>query len=409
MKVLFTMTGSWGTGSGTVVEAVSRELIERGHEVMVLCPNPQPEEGAPDLQPPPGIRQALWQFPLKDAGVELYTFPLMIPDPNPSNLRNAWTFRDLSQNELDLYISAFQKRFEEAVAEFAPDIVICHHIWLMAYAVARLGHPYVCVAHHSDQMGFAFDERIRPYATEAALNAEYIFAITDSNRDEVLDLYGVPEERVVVIPNGYDQDVFRPMEVDRPALLKAFDLSIPEGATLITFAGKLSRTKGIDVLLEANKLLQQQRNVHLVVFGTGELEDAMDPSDTERYELKNVHFLGHQDYGVIARFHNLARFSVMPSRTEGFGIAALEAMGCGKPIVTTRTGGPDVYGVGEVVETEDPEGMAAAMLRIIDLDEDAYGALCREALQAARAYSWARITEERIGYYREVRARGREE
>ncbi|MDX1529975.1 MAG: glycosyltransferase family 4 protein [Rhodothermales bacterium] len=407
MNVLFTMTGSWGTGSGTVVEAVVDELVARGHRVCVLYPRTAaaPETG---FEHAPEARHEVWPFPLLKRGVELYTYPLMIPDPNPSNFDGAWTFRDLTQDQIDLYIESFSERLMEVVRGFEPDVIECQHIWLMPYAVAELGLPFFVTAHHSDQMGFEFDKRIRPYATRAAEAAETVFAITEANREEIVRHYGIPEEKVVCLGNGYDKEVFTPVEVDRKALLERFGLEIPPGCPLVTFAGKLSKTKGVDTLLLANRLLQEAREeageppVHLVLFGTGKLEAVLDPEDEPLYSMAHVHLLGHQPYEVVRDFHNVARFSVMPSRTEGFGLAALEAMGCGLPMVVTEIGAADTYAVGEAVPPESPALLAEAMLKLLRMPDDAYRQLRERALAKAQEFSWATITEKRLEHYAEA-------
>jgi glycosyltransferase involved in cell wall biosynthesis len=405
MNVLFTMTGSWGTGSGTVVEAVVEKLVARGHRVCVLYPE---TSGAPSLEGEhaPAARHEVWPFPLLERGVELYTFPLMIPDPNPTNFDRAWTFRDLEQGQIDLYISSFQRRLREVVEDFEPDVIECQHIWLMPYAVAELGLPFVVAAHHSDQMGFHFDERIRPYATRAAEAASFIFALTAPNHDEIVELYGVEESKVLTLGNGYDRKVFKPADVDRAAVFDRFGLDVPDDAPLVTFAGKLSRTKGVDVLLRSHRLVQERRAAageppyHLVLFGTGSLGDVLDGATPA--SLDRVHLLGHQPYAVVRDFHNLARFSVMPSRTEGFGLAALEAMGCGLPIITTAIGAADTFAVGPVVPPEDAEALADAMLDLLRLDAADLADLSEAALARAHTFSWDTITDRRLDVYAHV-------
>ena len=85
--------------------------------------------------------------------------------------------------------------------------------------------------------------------------------------------------------------------------------------------------------------------------------------------------------------HNLAVLSVLPSRTEGVGIAALEAMGCGKPIVATRVGGLADFAVGGLVEPEDAQGLAEQILRVLRMNARDYNLLCDEALNVAHRYS----------------------
>src|SRR5688572_15397516 len=101
------MTGSWGTGSGTVIEALSAGLIARGHEVAVLHPE---NAGAPaDTEVrAAGARHEMWPFPVREpapakaGGVELPCFPLMISDPNPRAPEGAWTYAALSDDQRDL-------------------------------------------------------------------------------------------------------------------------------------------------------------------------------------------------------------------------------------------------------------------------------------------------------------------
>ena len=397
MRILFTMTGSWGTGSGTVVEAVTAELHERGHETLVLHPS------APGFDERRDGAEA-WPFPIRNDDAELETFPLMIPDPNPENLPDAPTYRTISDAQLQLFLDAYTEKLRTTVQDFQPDLLECQHVWAMPYVAAKLDLPYIAVAHHSDQMGFRFDPRMQPYAREAAQNARYVFAISESVRANVLDLYGLPPERVVTIGNGYDQDVFTPRAVDRAALLAAHDLTIPDDAPIITFAGKLSKTKGVDILLEANRVLQAARAdageppAHLILFGTGNLEDVLD-ANRDAYSLDHVHLLGHQPYTTVRDFHNVARFSVIPSRTEGFGIAGLEAMGCGLPLIATRSGGPETFAVGHVVEPEDVDALTDAMLDLLRQPDDVYRALREEAHARAREFSWGAIAEQRIAMY----------
>ena len=406
MRILFTMTGSWGTGSGTVVEAVVAELAGLGHEIGILYPQ---TKGAPvlDGEHAPEATHFIWHFPLEGDDATLGTFPLMIPDPNPTNFDDAPTFRDIEQPQLDLYIDSFGERLDEVVAAFQPDVIECQHIWAMPYAVAERGLDFIVCAHHSDQMGFAYDERIRPYATRAARDAAFLFAITESNREEIIEYYEVPADKVVTIGNGYDKEVFKPADVDRAALLRRFDLDIPSGAPLVTFAGKLSKTKGVDFLYAANKVIQaryaetDEPAPHLILFGTGKLEDVLD-GDPDQYAHENVHLVGHQTYETVRDFHNIARLSVMPSRTEGFGLAALEAMGCGLPLVVTEIGAADTYAVGEIVPSEDAAALADGILKLLRLPQDAYHALRNRAYEKAQTFSWAEIAAQRLDYYERV-------
>jgi glycosyltransferase involved in cell wall biosynthesis len=386
VRVLFTNTGPWGTGSATVVDGVMNELIRRGHEARVIFPDSGFE--SPDFsryyENPD--RFSILKFPVTYNGEELYTFPLIITDPHPRNFRHAWTFKDLSQSQLEAYMCYYCDFTEKVIEEFKPDIIECQHIWIMDYVLENKGYKYISVAHHSDQLGFRYDRRMRRYARRAARHASYIFAISESVREEVLELYPVDSKRVVVLPNGYDQNVFYRKEVDRSELLARFGLERYRNTPIITFAGKISKTKGIDYLLKANKIIQKQRQTAIVVFGAGDLQDVISEDSPDSHEMKNVILMGHQTPEVLAAFHNVARLNVLPSRSEGFGIAALEAMGCGLPIVASRTGGLAKLVVDGLVAIGDYREIARKALRILALPDREYQKLSDQAHRRACEY-----------------------
>ena len=204
MKVLFTNTGPWGTGSATVVNGVMNELIRKGHQARVIFPDSGFESPDFDRYYDHPDRFCILEFPTTINGEELYTFPLIITDPHPRNFPHAWTFKDLTLAQLRAYMDYYGELTERVIHEFQPDVIECQHIWIMDYVLGKKGYNYISVAHHSDQLGFRYDRRMRKYARRAARHASYIFAISDSVRKEVLSLYPVEPERVLMLPNGYD-------------------------------------------------------------------------------------------------------------------------------------------------------------------------------------------------------------
>ncbi|MFQ5926566.1 MAG: glycosyltransferase family 4 protein [Terriglobia bacterium] len=403
MRVLLTNTGPWGTGSAVVAEAVLQELRRRGHRAALFFPDAQfetPEKkhyySKPNLY-------RVWRYPVERDGRVLETFPLMITDPHPRNFPGACTFRSLSDELLAFYFEEARRELARVVDWFRPDIVECHHIWSMGHLVGELGLPYVAVAHHSDQLGYRYDLRIHPYANRAAAGAQWIFAISEFVRREVLTLYArVPEEKVVILENGYNQRIFHPQRVNRARALRQLGVENASELPIITFSGKISHTKGVDILLRANRLVQRERKALLLLLGAGRLEQQFSAEERAEFHLENVRQVGHRPQPVLAKLHNLATVSVMPSRSEGFGIAALEAMGCGTPVVATRSGGPETFVVGETVPVGDVEALAAALLQVLNLSPRATRELRQAALRKARHYSWREIVTRRLRYFRQA-------
>ncbi|MDF2633197.1 MAG: putative Starch synthase [Pelosinus sp.] len=401
MKVLITNTGPWGTGSGTVADAVMQELIKRGHEVVAFFPDLGLPGAEYDKYYGNKERYRIVPFPVEYEGVKLYTFPLIISDPNPRNYKHAWTFRDLTEVQLQAYLGYIKQELMKVLEEFQPDVIECQHIWAIDHILHELGYSYVAVAHHSDQLGFLYDTRMREYAIRSANNAKYIFAISDYVKQEVIDLYGVSSEKVISTSNGYKQSVFMELEINREEEMARFGLSKFKDLPLITFCGKVSKTKGIDVLLRANSLIQQRQKAVILVLGGGELDEICNEISDE-YSMENVVYLGHRSQEDLAILHNLAKMSVLPSRTEGFGIAALESMACGIPIVATNVGGLAEFAVGGLVEPENHVLLAEAIIRILEMGDDQYQELCHKSLDKAHQYSWSSIVDTRLKYYEEM-------
>ena len=308
----------------------------------------------------------------------------------------------MSTAQISLFHSEFEQRLQQEIADFQPDIIECHHIWYMAYVVKKLGYPYICVAHHSDQMGYRFDPRIRPIADEVAKSAQFVFAISEFVQQDVSTMYPIDTERVVTITNGYDDVLFCPKKVDRKALFCEYDLAIPEDATIVSFAGKLCTNKGVDTILQANRYLAEDSNIHFVLMGAGRIDDITGAMRRDEYSLERVHFVGHQPPAVVARFHQIATMSVMPSRSEGFGIACVEAMGCGLPVIVTRCGGPESYAVGETIDVDAPEQLAQAVNKIANLSYEDHQTLSQQAQDVAAQHRWDSIVKKRLTYYEKL-------
>lgn len=399
MRILFTNTGSWGTGAGTVIEGVARELIELGHEVKVIFPDAGiASADSEKYYDNPDLFHII-RFPATHKGITFETFPLMIADPNP-RAPNARTYKDLTDDELAALIDLFTTEFSSVIGEFKPDIVETEHAWLMGYVFSKLGVPYVVGTHNSDQMGFRYDKRMRPYAIECAQKARYLFSINEGAIDELSAMYEIPRERIIYFPNGYDQNLFKPKQVDRKAVFERYGMHEDPELPVITCVAKLSKTKGIDTLIEANAIIQAKLPCTILIFGSGKLEDVYPDGPPLPSQLTNIRFMGHQPPAVIAEYNNIADLSVLPSRSEGFGVAALEAMGCGVPVIATDMGQMGRFVVGDVIQPDDAQAFARSIIALLSLSSDKMQQLRTKANETARSYSWHDIALKRLEYYR---------
>lgn len=398
MKILFINTGPWGTGSFTLIKCLAKELIKLGHKVKIFFPDADFQSLDKEEYYSNPTLYYIWNFPLKTSGSFIHTFPLMITDPHPRN-PDAITFKALSDKQLDTYEDELHRQLLTLIHSFKPDIIECHHIWYPCWMLYHMGLDYIVTAHHSDQMGFRYDPKVQKKAIAAAKGAKKIIAISESVKKEVIELYNVDENRAIVLANGYDETVFKPKKVNREVILRKLGLDIPINSRIVSFAGKLSQTKGIDILLQANKLINSNLNIHFIVMGSGELNNILNTINPDSYSLKNMHFVGHQHPEGVADIHHISYLSVMPSRSEGFGISCLEAMACGLPIVVTRSGGPEYFAVGKIIDIESAQQLAEGIIELLNVPEIEYQKLCDKAVRVARGYSSSGITQKHLDLY----------
>ena len=208
---------------------------------------------------------------------------------------------------------------------------------------------------------------------------------------------GVPAGMTATIPSAVDPGRLRPTRA-RDELRRDLGLD-PDEDVLLTLAS-LVRRKGLDVLVDALPRLRSKRRYRLLVAGDGPERAALEERARDRGVAERVRFLGAR--ADKADLLAACDVFVLPSRREGLGVAALEAMAAGRPVVATRVGGLGeavVDGVtGLLVAPEDPSALAAALTRLCDDAElaRAYGAAGPE--RVARGH----LPEQMVAAYEEL-------
>lgn len=237
----------------------------------------------------------------------------------------------------------------------------------------------------------------RPLRGVAVRRAAGLIAGSQRELDRVHKAYGVPDERLALIPNSLDVRRWRP--TDRAAARAA--LGIAEDAQVAVWHGRVEvESKGLDVLLDAWRLISSATSDLrlLLIVGTGQDADAFRrevataPADTVRWEERWVY-----EPSEVGRYLSAADVSIRPSRREGFAVSLVEAMACGLPIVATNVSGvPEALGedhpAGLVVASEDPGAIADAVKQLFD-DE----VLRTELGRRARARAEAEFSLEAVG------------
>lgn len=240
-------------------------------------------------------------------------------------------------------------------------VVFCGHLNLapLAAVVARLIGAKLVVQTH----GIEAWPRPNLLIRDSVEKAELILCVSRYTRARLLDWASVPPERVVVLPNTVNT-VFSPG--DGSALRQAWNL---EGKMVLLTVGRLDsreRYKGHDRVISALRTLD--KNVAYVVLGEGDDLDRIRSLAAEAEVADRVQFRGTVKSETLVDAYRMADLFVMPSTGEGFGIAFLEAMASGTPVLGLAVAGAcDALADGElgmaVAEKEFPGALAAAIGR----------------------------------------------
>ncbi len=380
-----------GSGSGIYTMNIAQELVKEGHHVFVIDIDNQLD--ATDY---PFQRRTILCDESQNINPDLkFNFPCFTTHPRSTN-----TYYDLTDEQIEKYVSLFSEITKEVVSDFKPDVIHAQHLWITPYVALKSGVPYVITVHGTDLMGFKKDERFHKYALEGARNAKKIITISRQVNNDTIELYKLPEDKLILNPNGFDDNIFKIKKVDKAELFKKFGLDIiPE--KLISFVGKFTDFKGIDLLIKAARIVTDEiLEIIFALAGDGELMPDMKKLKAE-LKLENVHFLGHQTQIDVASLYNAADVSVVPSRIEPFGLVAIEALACGTPVVATKAGGlPDFVNdkVGQLVEMDNYEALAEAIIEELKNNtKQTKGKFA--AIYAKENYSWKKTLQKVIEIY----------
>ena len=268
----------------------------------------------------------------------------------------------------------------------------------------ELNLPLVCTFHTLDRVkAESMPEEVeadmphRRAEAEASIIdcSDAVLASCTVEADQIASLYGGDPGRIRIVPPGVDHAFFGPGH--RPQARRA--LGLPVDGRLLLFVGRIQPLKCADVAIETLAELRQSggEQARLVVVGGpsgphGEksLQSLHDVADA-RGVRDHVHFVAPQPHELLSSYYRAADVCIVPSRSESFGLVALEAAACGTPVVASAVGGlttlVDHGRTGYLVDEPDPVAYAAAVRRVFD-EPLAAERLSTASVLRARRYTW---------------------
>lgn len=348
-------------GSGVVATELGIALSERGHEIHFITYK----------QP---VRLELLSHHIHFHEVSVPQYPLFQYQP---------------------YELALSSKLVTVVKEFHLDLLHVHYAIPHAYAgyMAKkmleeegIRIPMVTTLHGTDITLVGNHPFYKPAVTFSINKSDAVTSVSQSLKDDTLRLFDIKQE-IDVVPNFIDIEKHNVTYTDCQRAMMA-----EENERIVTHVSNLRPVKRIQDVIEVFDRIQQKMPAKLIMVGEGPEKEPAERLAAEKGISEKVLFLGNSD--EVNKILSFSDLFILPSEKESFGLAALEAMSSGVPVISSNTGGlPEVneHGVsGYLHDIGDIEGMAAHALHILG-DDNTLNEFKRNAKQVASRFETKNI------------------
>jgi teichuronic acid biosynthesis glycosyltransferase TuaC len=284
------------------------------------------------------------------------------------------------------------------------DCIDAHFVYPDGLAAVLLGKvlgvPVTVSARGSDINYFPSFKLIRPMIRWTLAHADRIIAVSAFLKDAMVSL-GANPDKIRVIPNGVDADLFRPMSRDEARS----NLNLPPGMLLLVSVGALIRLKGHQSLIRAfGKIAQRHPQWKLYILGEGPLRSELESLVCELNLQHRVYLPGKWPNEELPHWFNAAEVSLLMSEREGWPNVLTESLACGTPVVATRVGGvPEILHSPElgILVDQNVESISEGLEKALAKNWD------REAIsKQTRERTWATVAAEMEAvFFEQLRSR----
>jgi len=359
-------------GSGVVATELGKALAGKGHHIHFITYS----------QP---VRLDFFSANISYHEVEVVNYPLFDYVPYESALTSKLV-HVAKYEELDLLH-----------VHYAIPHASAAYLAKMILAEQGIHIPVVTTLHGTDITLVGRDSSFEPVVTFAINHSDGITAVSDSLRKDTFSNFKITRP-IEVIPNFIDLNRFskKPKDHFKKAIA-------PLGERLLVHTSNFRKVKRVQDVIEVFKRVNQFIPCKLLLLGDGPERATIEKICHENQQHEEVRFLGKQD--AIEEILSVCDLFIMPSESESFGLAALEAMACQVPVISTNTGGlPElnIHGkTGFMSNVGDVDNMAANALKILKNNE-VLQEFKRNALARAKEFDLQVILPRYENYYKKI-------
>jgi glycogen synthase len=294
------------------------------------------------------------------------------------------------------------ERYAEVAAEIARKFsfdVIHAHDWMTypaAIAAKKIsGKPLVVHVHATefDRAGEHVDSRVQAIEYEGMQNADRVVTVSEWTRKVAITRYKISPEKIKVVHNGIIPKRKIKIEFDSPL----------KHSPIVTFLGRITHQKGPLYFVDAAKqVLNEIPDARFIVAGSGDLLPAMIQQVAHAGISTRFHFTGFLSGKDIEKIWSISNVYVMPSVSEPFGIAPLEAIQAGVPVIISRQSGvSEVMPHAITVDFWNTTALADAICSVLKY-KSLYRTLKKNSRAEVRSITWDRAAKTLNTLYHEL-------
>ena len=276
------------------------------------------------------------------------------------------------------------------------DVLFCP-----SYVMPIMARCPTLLAHHGSYEGYpqAFSwwtlNKARLAYSQSARRATRVSTVSEYSKRDMVKFYGIAPERITVVPEGVDTQVFRPIE-DRRILAEWRIRTFGSDEPYIVYVGKPTERRNLSALIRAFAALKRENRIaHKLVIAGADLPGTSPFRQAIAGEgmSKEVFVRGYVDHREMPVVYGASSLMVYPSSYEGFGMPVLEAMACGVPVIAlNNTAFPEFAGgVAHLLESADVPVLRQGILDVLN-DASWRERMSRQGPARAASYDWHIIT-----------------
>ncbi len=312
------------TGSGVYLTELVKEYALKGHEQAVVAGVYEDDK----VELPEGVDfYPVYFCPEVEQGITgKVPYPIIgMSDEMPYK---STRYCDVTPQMEEQFRDAFLKVIKEAVRELQPDLILCHHLYLLT-AIVREAFPEHRIygfCHNTDLRQMKKTDLEREFIREQIRRLDHIFVPQRAQEEGVRDIYDADLKKITRVGMGYNNKIFR-----------VVDKGPKDDITRLVFAGKIAEKKGVMSLIRSLSYLKYEKEkLRIYLAGsTGNEEEYRIIKRLAEACPYEIIFLGRLSQPELSKVYNECDIFVLPSFFEGIPLTVIEALACGDRVVMT--------------------------------------------------------------------------